>query len=217
MTPELGHFALILALPLTLLSGVIALLGAWRRDPRMMAVAPAAALTQFGLVAFAFGCQIAAFAANDFSVKVVASHSNLELPLAYRIAASWGSHEGSILLWVLMLAGWTVAVALFSGSLPATLRARVLGTLSLITVGFLMFVLFTSNPFERLVPSAADGRDLNPLLQDPGWSSIRRCSTWVTSASPSPSHSRWQGFSKAVSTQPGPAGRGHGPRSPGLS
>jgi cytochrome c-type biogenesis protein CcmF len=168
MTPELGHFALILALPLTLLSGVIALLGAWRRDPRMMAVAPAAALTQFGLVAFAFGCQIAAFAANDFSVKVVASHSNLELPMAYRIAASWGSHEGSILLWVLMLAGWTVAVALFSGSLPATLRARVLGTLSLIAVGFLMFVLFTSNPFERLVPSAADGRDLNPLLQDPG-------------------------------------------------
>jgi len=168
MIAELGHFALILALPLSLVSALLALVGAWRRDPRMMAVAPAAAIGQFAMVAIAFGCLIYTFVANDFSVALVATHSNLELPLSYRVAASWGSHEGSMLLWVLMLAGWSAAVGLLSGSLPATLRARVLGTMALVTFGFLLFLLFTSNPFERLLPAAADGRDLNPLLQDPG-------------------------------------------------
>jgi cytochrome c-type biogenesis protein CcmF len=168
MIVELGHFALILALPVTLLAGVITLYGAHRRDARMMAVGAPAAIGQFALVAFAFGCLIAAFATNDFSVALVANHSNLELPDAYRIAATWGSHEGSMLLWVLMLSGWSAAVAMLSSSLPDTLRARVLGTLGLIAFGFLLFLLFTSNPFERLLPAAADGRDLNPLLQDPG-------------------------------------------------
>ncbi|MFO1196418.1 MAG: heme lyase CcmF/NrfE family subunit [Burkholderiaceae bacterium] len=168
MTPELGHFALILALPVSLLMGVLSLVGAWRRDARLMAVAAPASLATFGLVALGGGCLIAVFVANDFSVQLVAQNSNSSLPLAYRVAASWGSHEGSMLLWVLMLAAWTAAVAALSSQLPATLRARVLGTMGLVIAGFLMFLLFTSNPFDRLVPAARDGRDLNPLLQDPG-------------------------------------------------
>jgi cytochrome c-type biogenesis protein CcmF len=168
MTAEIGHFALILALPLSVLLGVMSLVGGWRRDPRLMAVAAPASIAMFLLVAISFGCLISLFVANDFSVSLVATHSNLSLPTAYRVAASWGSHEGSMLLWVLMLTGWTAAVAFLSGQLPASLRARVLGTMGLITAGFLLFLLFTSNPFERLVPSPGDGRDLNPLLQDPG-------------------------------------------------
>ncbi|HEY5632799.1 MAG TPA: heme lyase CcmF/NrfE family subunit [Burkholderiaceae bacterium] len=168
MIPELGHFALVLAMPLALLTGVLALLGAWRHDARMMAVAAPASIAQFALVAFAFGCLISIFVDNDFSVALAATHSNLALPLEYRVAASWGSHEGSMLLWVLMLSGWTAAVAFLSASLSVSLRARVMGTLCLISTGFLLFLLLTSNPFERLVPAAADGRDLNPLLQDPG-------------------------------------------------
>ncbi len=168
MTVELGHFALVLALPLSLLLGLLPLVGAWRRNARLMAVAPSAALGSFALLLFSFGCLVAAFVQNDFSVELVAKHSNLELPFWYRVAASWGSHEGSILLWVLTLAGWTAAVALLSSQLPDSLRARVLAVMGLINAGFLMFVLFTSNPFVRLVPAAADGRDLNPLLQDPG-------------------------------------------------
>ncbi|MEN9314862.1 MAG: hypothetical protein RIS35_1255 [Pseudomonadota bacterium] len=168
MIAELGHFALILALPVSLLLGVIPLVGAWRRDPRMMGVAPTGAAALFGLVLFGSACLVSLFIENDFSVSLVATHSNLALPLPYRVAASWGSHEGSLLLWVLMLAGWTAAVALFSDQLPASLRARVIGTMGLVSFGFLLFLVFTSNPFERLVPAAADGRDLNPLLQDPG-------------------------------------------------
>ncbi|HLS87205.1 MAG TPA: heme lyase CcmF/NrfE family subunit, partial [Burkholderiales bacterium] len=120
------------------------------------------------LVAFAFGFLVYSFVVNDFSVVNVATNSNSALPLPYRIAASWGSHEGSLLLWALMLALWTVAVSLFSGHLPEAMVARVLGVMGLISTGFLAFLLFTSNPFERLLPAAADGRDLNPLLQDPG-------------------------------------------------
>jgi len=168
MVAELGHFSLVLALPLSLLLALFSLAGAWRRDARLMAVAPTASVGLFGLVLFGCACLVAVFVANDFSVALVATHSNLALPLPYRIAASWGSHEGSLLLWVLMIAGWTAAVALFSGQLPASLRARVIGTMGLVTFGFLLFLLFTSNPFERLIPAAADGRDLNPLLQDPG-------------------------------------------------
>ena len=168
MTVELGHFALVLALPLSLLLGVLPLVGAWRRDARLMAVAPTASVGIFALVLFSFGCLIAAFVQNDFTVELVAKHSNLALPFWYRVAASWGSHEGSILLWVLTLSGWTAAVALFSSQLPDSLRARVLGVMGLVGFGFLLFVLFTSNPFVRLVPAAGDGRDLNPLLQDPG-------------------------------------------------
>jgi cytochrome c-type biogenesis protein CcmF len=116
----------------------------------------------------AFACLAASFVGNDFSVQNVATNSNSELPLHYRFAATWGSHEGSLLLWTLMLAGWTFAVTLFSRNLPPVLLARVIAVMGWVSVGFLLFLLFTSNPFDRLVPPAPEGRDLNPLLQDPG-------------------------------------------------
>ena len=119
-------------------------------------------------IAFAFGCLTYAFVTNDFSVKYVAEHSNSRLPLQYQVAGVWGGHEGSLLLWTLMLGVWMFAVSIFSRTLPEEMVARVLGIMGLISVGFLVFMLFASNPFERLLPAAADGRDLNPLLQDPG-------------------------------------------------
>jgi cytochrome c-type biogenesis protein CcmF len=168
MIPEIGHFALILALALALAQAVLPLAGAARGRPDWMAVARPAAQGQFVFVAIAFVCLAWSFAGNDFSVLNVASNSNSQLPLHYRIAATWGSHEGSLLLWVLMLTVWTVAVTVFSRRLPEEMVARVIGVMGLISVGFLLFMLLTSNPFERLFPPAADGRDLNPLLQDPG-------------------------------------------------
>ncbi len=168
MIPELGHFALILALLVALAQSVLPLIGAHRRNAALMGVARPAALAQFGLVALAFGCLAYSFGTSDFSVENVAHNSNVQLPLPYRIAATWGSHEGSLLLWVLMLNGWAAAVALRSRNLPAVLLARVMAVMGLVGVGFLLFMLFTSNPFLRLVPAAAEGRDLNPLLQDPG-------------------------------------------------
>ena len=168
MTPELGHLALILALLVALTQGVLPLVGAHRGDAGWMALARPAAQTQFVLVAFAFGSLMAAFVANDFSVVYVAQHSNSQLPTAYRAAAVWGGHEGSLLLWLFILSGWTFAVSIFSRQLPLAMLARVLGVLGLVSTGFLLFILFTSNPFERLLPAAEDGRDLNPLLQDPG-------------------------------------------------
>src|SRR5262245_45096527 len=168
MIPEIGHFSLILALTLALAQGVLPLLGAARAVPEWMALARPAAQGQFVFVAIAFVCLGWSFANNDFSVLNVASNSNSQLPLHYRIAATWGSHEGSLLLWVLMLSIRTVAVTVFSRRLPDEMVARVIGVMGLISVGFILFLLLTSNPFERLLPPAPDGRDLNPLLQDPG-------------------------------------------------
>jgi len=168
MIPELGHFALILALALALVQATLPILGAARGIPAFIAVARPAAQGQFVFVAMAFGCLAWSFYSSDFSVLNVANNSNSALPVHYRIAAAWGSHEGSLLLWMLMLTAWMVAVSVFSRSLPDEMVARVLGVMGLISVGFLSFLLFTSNPFERLLPAAADGRDLNPLLQDPG-------------------------------------------------
>ncbi|MEO8508303.1 MAG: cytochrome c biogenesis protein CcsA, partial [Betaproteobacteria bacterium] len=168
MIPELGHFALILALLVAIAQSTLPLIGAHRRDAALMAIAKPAAHAQFLLVAFASFCLAWSFATSDFSVELVAQHSNTQLPLPYRIAATWGSHEGSLLLWMLMLTGWATAVTLRSRNLPAVLLARVLAVMGLVAVGFLLFLLFTSNPFLRLVPAAAEGRDLNPLLQDPG-------------------------------------------------
>jgi cytochrome c-type biogenesis protein CcmF len=168
MIPELGHFALILALLVAIAQGTLPLAGAAFGEPRLMALARPAARAQFMLVAGAFACLAASFVGNDFSVVNVATNSNSELPVYYRFAATWGSHEGSLLLWTLMLGGWTFAVSIFSRHLPPVLLARVIGVMGLVSVGFLAFLLFTSNPFERLVPAVAEGRDLNPLLQDPG-------------------------------------------------
>ena len=168
MIPELGHFALILALLVAIAQSTLPLAGAAYREPRLMALAKPAARAQFLLVVTAFACLAASFVGNDFSVQNVATNSNSELPLHYRFAATWGSHEGSLLLWTLMLAGWTFAVSLFSRHLPPVLLARVIAVMGWVSVGFLLFLLFTSNPFDRLVPPAPEGRDLNPLLQDPG-------------------------------------------------
>jgi cytochrome c-type biogenesis protein CcmF len=168
MIPEIGHFSLILALTLAVAQAALPLIGAARGVPEWMALARPAAQGQFVFVAIAFVCLGASFAANDFSVLNVASNSNSQLPLHYRIAATWGSHEGSLLLWVLMLGIWTVAVTVFSRRLPDEMVARVVGVMGLVSTGFLLFMLLTSNPFERLLPPAVDGRDLNPLLQDPG-------------------------------------------------
>ncbi len=168
MIPEIGQFSLILALMLALAQGVLPIVGAARGMPSWMGVARPAARGQFCFVAIAFACLAWSFASNDFSVLNVATNSNSQLPLQYRLAATWGSHEGSILLWVLMLGVWTAAVTLFSRHLPEEVVARVLGVMGLISSGFLLFTLLTSNPFARLLPAAEDGRDLNPLLQDPG-------------------------------------------------
>lgn len=168
MIPELGHFALILALLLALVQGTLPFVGAARNAPNLMAVARPAAAGQFVFLAFAFGCLAYAFLTNDFSVSYVAANSNSQLPLHYRFTAVWGGHEGSMLLWTFMLGLWGLFVSAFSRHLPDDLVARVLGVMGAIAVGFLLFLLLTSNPFERLLPAPLDGRDLNPLLQDPG-------------------------------------------------
>ncbi len=168
MIPELGHFAIILALIVAVVQAFFSLVGATTGNRPWMNVARPAAHAQFALVTLAFLCLGYAFLNNDFSVLNVASNSNSALPWFYRIAATWGSHEGSLLLWVLMLSGWMSAVALFSRHVPTDMVARILGVMALVAVGFFLFMLLTSNPFDRLLPPAVDGRDLNPLLQDPG-------------------------------------------------
>ncbi|TBR06673.1 MAG: heme lyase CcmF/NrfE family subunit [Rugosibacter sp.] len=171
MTPELGHFALILALMAALLQGLLPLIGAQRissYSAQWIALARPAAQTHFLLLVFAFACLAQSFLTNDFSVAYVAQNSNTKLPAMYQFAAVWGGHEGSLLLWVLMLSGWGAAVSLASRQLPEAMVARVLAVLGLVSIGMLAFILFTSNPFERLLPALAEGRDLNPLLQDPG-------------------------------------------------
>jgi len=168
MVPEVGQFALICALMLALVQGTLPLVGAHRGIRSFVALAKPAAQGQFVFVAIAAGCLVYSFINNDFSVLNVATNSNSQLPIQYRVAASWGSHEGSMLLWVLMLTVWTAAVTVFSRHLPDEMVARVIGIMGLVSVGFLLFLLLTSNPFDRLIPAAADGRDLNPLLQDPG-------------------------------------------------
>ncbi|CAG4888242.1 heme lyase CcmF/NrfE family subunit [Paraburkholderia saeva] len=168
MIPEVGQFALIVAFLLAAVNGVLPIVGAARGIDGWMRVAWPVARAQFVLVAIAFGCLAASFINNDFSVVYVASNSNSMLPLIYRFTAVWGGHEGSLLLWTLLLTLWMVAVSIFSRQLPMAMVARVLGVMSWIAAGFLLFMLFTSNPFLRLLPPAMDGRDLNALLQDPG-------------------------------------------------
>ncbi len=168
MIPELGHFALILSLCVAAVLGTLPLLGAHQGRREWLLLARPAAQAMFLLVSASFVALAWSFYLNDFSVKYVAEHSNSLLPTVYRLAAVWGGHEGSLLLWVFMLSGWTVAVAQLSRTLDEAMVARVLGVLGLVATGLLLFVLLTSNPFERLLPAADNGRDLNPLLQDPG-------------------------------------------------
>src|ERR1039457_6678711 len=166
MAPELGVFALILAFCLSLSQAFFALVGAWRGRPAWMSVARPAVTGQFVFVAVAFACLVYCFINYDFSVLYVARNSNSHLPLFYRVAAVWGAHEGSLLLWILILSIWSVAVAPVSRQLPVGFSSRVLGVMGLISGGFMLFTLWTSNPFLRLIPGAADGADLNPVLQD---------------------------------------------------
>ena len=168
MIPEIGHFALILALPVAVIVGVLALLGAHQDRSNWVALARPGTQAMALLVTIAYACLTYSFISNDFSVIYVAQHSNSLLPLQYRIAGVWGGHEGSLLLWMLMLTWWALLVTLFSRRLPAPMVARVLGTLCLVSFGFLLFILLTSNPFLRILPGVAEGRDLNPMLQDPG-------------------------------------------------
>jgi len=191
MIPELGQVALLIALAVALILGTLPLIGAARGRTDWMALARPAARAHGLLVAVAFLCLVSSFVRNDFSVLYVASNSNSSLPLPYRIAGVWGGHEGSLLLWLSMLAVWMLAVAQWSRRLPEAFVARVLGIMGLISIGFILFMLTTSNPFDRLVPVPMDGNDLNPLLQDPGMVAHPPCSTWATSAS------RWRSRSRS--------------------
>jgi len=166
--PEIGQFALIIALSIAFIQALVPLAGAGLGVQRWIALAVPAALAQLLFVGVSYACLTWAFLSHDFSVLYVVKNSNSALPLAYRISGVWGSHEGSLLLWALVLALWTGAVALFTPNVPRAMRARVLAVLGLVSCGFLLFIIITSNPFERLFPAAAEGSDLNPLLQDIG-------------------------------------------------
>ena len=168
MIPELGHYALILSLSIAMVMAIFPLIGAHTRNPAWIGVAVPAAHAQFLFMLISFLCLTYAFLEQDFSVAYVAGNSNISLPWEYRISAVWSAHEGSLLLWAFILSSWILAVSIFSRQLPTLLKARVLGVLAFVLVGFLLFMLTTSNPFNRLLPAPLDGHDLNPLLQDPG-------------------------------------------------
>ncbi|MDH5748525.1 MAG: heme lyase CcmF/NrfE family subunit, partial [Rhodospirillales bacterium] len=168
MIVEAGHFALILALFMAVIQATLPIIGAHRGDATWMALGKPSALCQFVLIAFSFGCLTYAYVTSDFSVLNVVQNSHSAKPMLYKISGVWGNHEGSMLLWVLILALFGSSVAMFGRNLPPTLRARVLSVQALVAIGFYLFILFTSNPFERILPAPVDGRGLNPLLQDPG-------------------------------------------------
>ena len=167
MIPELGHMALILALAISVILGVLPLYGSSTGNSNYLALARPAVFSQWLMMAIAFAALMYAFVTDDFSVRYVATTSNSALPLLFKVSAVWGAHEGSLLLWGLVLSTWTLCVALFSRSIPPVMLARVLSIMGLVAIGFLLFIIMTSNPFER-IPMQADGRDLNPLLQDVG-------------------------------------------------
>src|SRR6056297_2104481 len=168
MIPELGQISLSLGLGLATLLATIPLYGAWKNDSRLMAIAPSLVIGHFVFALMPYLVLTVAFINHDFTVTYVAMNSNLLLPLFYRVSAVWGGHEGSLLLWILMLAGWMLAVLMFSRALPTAYRTRVLSVMGMVSIGFLLFTLLTSNPFERILPGPPDGQDLNPLLQDAG-------------------------------------------------
>ena len=168
MIAEVGHFSLMLGFALALAQAIVPLYGAWRGRAALMAVGRAAARGQLLFVLLSYACLHLLFIANDFSVRLVADNSHTRTPLIYRITAVWGNHEGSMLLWIVSLSLWTAAVTRWSRGLPEAFTARVLGVLGTVSAGFTAFTLLTSNPFSRLLPAAPEGRDLNPLLQDPG-------------------------------------------------
>ncbi len=168
MASEIGHYALILSFAIAIVQSIVPLWGAHRNDAAAMSFAPLAAIGQFALIALAFGCLTYVFVTSDFSNATAAANSHTTKPLIYKISGVWGNHEGSMLLWVLILSVFGAAVALFGRNIPDALRARVLAVQGMTGAGFLSFILFTSNPFARLSPAPLDGNGLNPILQDPG-------------------------------------------------
>jgi len=168
MIPELGHFALLLALAIALVQAIAPLIGAQRNEPTLIALAKPAALAQFAFVALAFACLTWSYVVSDFSVLNVVENSHSSKPMLYKISGVWGNHEGSLLLWLLVLTLFGAAIAVFGRNLPPSLRARVLSVQAMVGIGFLLFVVLTSNPFLRVDPAPPDGNDLNPVLQDPG-------------------------------------------------
>lgn len=169
MLGELGNFCLILALGVSLLQSIIPMLGAANNRQSWMVFARPAAYVQWALVVAAYGILTYAFYLNDFSILYIANTSHLDQPAVYRLSAVWGGHEGSLLLWILMLSSWSALVARFSRGIPRDMMARVLSVLGMVSIGFISFTLITSNPFERIFPVPLNGRELNPLLQDPGF------------------------------------------------
>jgi len=182
--PELGQFALILALVMACVQALLPLVGSMTRQPLWLAYAQPAAWAQFALLSVSLVFLGISFLVDDFSVAYVANNSNSALPWFYKLSAVWGAHEGSLLLWLWILAGWTFAVS-FSRGLPAEVLARVLAVLGFVSIGMLLFVILTSNPFDRYLPRIpSDGADLNPLLQDPGLIFHPPLCIWVTWALP---------------------------------
>ncbi len=168
MIPEIGNFSLIIALAVALFLATVPLYGAQKNNLQLMQFSRYAVVAQFFFVLVSFLALVYSFTIDDFSVRYIATNSNSALPMIYKISAVWGAHEGSFLLWLLILSIWSMAVAYFSKSLPISMTSRVLAVMGMLSIGFLLFIIFTSNPFERLFPAPMDGRDLNPLLQDPG-------------------------------------------------
>jgi cytochrome c-type biogenesis protein CcmF len=165
---EIGHFTLVLALCVATVQAIVPMVGASRDDMALMAVAPATAIAQFVVLLISFAALIHAFVTSDFSVLNVVQNSHSLKPMLYKVSGTWGNHEGSLLLWVTVLALFGALVAFFGRNLPPGLKARTLSVQAMISVGFLLFMLFTSNPFVRVFPPPFEGQDLNPLLQDPG-------------------------------------------------
>ncbi len=186
MIVEIGHFALALALGVAFVQALVPLWGVARGDRTLASVGPAAAITCFLLVAMSFAALTAAYVRSDFSVENVVANSHSAQPLIYKLTSTWGNHEGSMLLWVLILTLFGALVALSRRSLPVRLRAGALAAQGWVTVAFLAFTLMTSNPFRRMIPAPAEGNDLNPILQISASRSIRRCSMSAMSASRSP-------------------------------
>ena len=168
MFAEAGHYALILATAVAIVQATVPLYGAHKNDASLMALCRPAAIAQFALIAFSFGCLTYAYVVSDFSLINVASNSHSSKPMIYKISGVWANHEGSMLLWVLILTVFGCSVAFWGSQLPPTLRARALAVQSMVAVGFYSFILLTSNPFDRISPAPNNGQGLNPLLQDPG-------------------------------------------------
>ncbi len=168
MIPEIGHFALIIGLAIAIMQAIFPIMGVRLNKPQWMALARPAARAQFLFLGISFGCLVYAFLSSDFSVKLVANNSHTQMPTIYKVSSVWGNHEGSLLLWAFILSGWGLAVSIFSRSIPPVMLARVMSVMGMAAIGFLLFLIMTSNPFERLPFPPIEGRTLNPLLQDFG-------------------------------------------------